>query len=128
MKKSIIIYLQLHFLELKLNFFVSLITFIYLFLICYNFSDQLIYLIIKTLLKLKILKYFIFNNIIDLFLTNFLISFFSTILIFIPFFILQLWFFFSSGLFKNENIKILKIFFIFFFFSLIIIFIKKSAH
>jgi sec-independent protein translocase protein TatC len=122
MKKSITIYLQLHFLELKYNFFISLITFIYLFTICYYFSDQLIYLIIKTLLDLKILKYFIFNNIIDFFLTNFLISLFSAILIFLPFLFFQLWFFFSSGLFKYENIKILKIFLIYFFFSLIIIY------
>jgi sec-independent protein translocase protein TatC len=116
-------YLRLHLIELKYNIFFFLISFLYLLFICSYFSDQLIYLFTKPLLQLKILKYFIYTDITEIFFLNFYLSILISILIFFPFFILQLWFFFSKGLTKNENIKILKCFLFFCIFNFNIIFL-----
>jgi len=77
-KNKIITYLQLHLYELKYNFFILSITFLYLFIISYYFSNQLIYLLIDILIKKDMLKYFIFTNITEIFITNITISIFIT--------------------------------------------------
>ena len=77
-KKKILSYLHLHFFELKYNFFIILITFFCLFSVSYYFSDQLIYLFVNNLLNKNMLKYFIFTNITDVFITNISISIFIT--------------------------------------------------
>ena len=50
-QNKIVTYLQLHLFELKYNFLILLVTFFYLFLISYYFSDQLIYLLVNNLLN-----------------------------------------------------------------------------
>nr|YP_009167036.1 Sec-independent transporter protein [Pythium insidiosum]YP_009167058.1 Sec-independent transporter protein [Pythium insidiosum]BAS30597.1 Sec-independent transporter protein [Pythium insidiosum]BAS30619.1 Sec-independent transporter protein [Pythium insidiosum] len=116
-------YLQLHFIELKYNLIIFIITFIYLFLVSYFFSNQLIYLFIKNLMNFNILKYFIFTNITEFFFTNIIISIFISALISLQLFIIQLWIFLSSGLYKYENLKFLKFYFFFLFINLIIIYL-----
>nr|AEP41333.1 SecY [Phytophthora syringae] len=120
-KNKIITYLQLHLFELKYNFFIILITFFYLFIISYYFSDQLIYLLVNNLLNQNMLKYFIFTNITEIFITNIFIAMFITTFITIQLSFLLIWFFLSKGLHKFENLIFIKFYFIFFFFNLIII-------
>nr|AFQ02459.1 SecY [Phytophthora taxon Pgchlamydo]AFQ02460.1 SecY [Phytophthora taxon Pgchlamydo]QPN54047.1 sec-independent transporter protein [Phytophthora chlamydospora] len=118
---KIITYLQLHLFELKYNFFIILITFIYLLIISYYFSDQLIYLLVNNLLNKNMLKYFIFTNITEIFITNIFISIFISTFISIQLSILLFWFFLSKGLYKYENFIFMKFYFFFLFFNLFII-------
>nr|YP_010507952.1 SecY [Phytophthora humicola]AEP41182.1 SecY [Phytophthora humicola]AEP41183.1 SecY [Phytophthora humicola]UXG56287.1 SecY [Phytophthora humicola] len=118
---KIITYLQLHLFELKYNFFIILITFFYLFIISYYFSDQLIYLLVNNLLNKNMLKYFIFTNITEIFITNIFISIFISTFISIQLSILLLWFFLSKGLYKFENLIFIKFYFFFIFFNFFII-------
>ena len=120
-KNKIINYLQLHLLELKYNFFILFITFFYLFIISYFFSDQLIFLLVNNLLNKNMLKYFIFTNITEIFITNIFIASFVSIFITIQSSILLIWFFISKGLYKFENFIFIKFYFIFIIFNFIII-------
>nr|AEP41128.1 SecY [Phytophthora cinnamomi var. parvispora] len=126
-KQKIITYLQLHLFELKYNFFILLITFFYLFIISYYFSDQLIYLLVTNLLNKNMLKYFIFTNITEIFITNISIAIFISIFLTIQLSILLIWFFLSKGLYKFENFIFLKFYLFFLIFNFfIIIFIFKN--
>nr|YP_010394796.1 sec-independent transporter protein [Phytophthora versiformis]DAZ89233.1 TPA_asm: sec-independent transporter protein [Phytophthora versiformis] len=120
-KKKITTYLQLHLFELKYNFFIILITFFYLFLISYYFSDQLIYLLVNNLLNKNMLKYFIFTNITEIFITNIFISIFISTFISIQLSILLIWFFLAKGLYQFENFFFLKFYIIFIIFNFFII-------
>nr|AEP40980.1 SecY [Phytophthora bishii]AEP40981.1 SecY [Phytophthora bishii] len=121
MKNKIITYLQLHLFELKYNFFIILITFFYLFLISYYFSDQLIYLLVNNLLHKNMLKYFIFTNITEIFITNIYISIYISIFLTIQLSILLIWFFLIKGLYKFENFLFIKFYIFFIIFNLFII-------
>jgi Sec-independent protein secretion pathway component TatC len=101
-------FLQLHYIELKYNIIVSIITFFYLFFICCSFSNQLIFLFIKIILKYNFFNYFIFTNILDFFFINIIISFIISFFIFIFILIIQYWFYIASGLFKYENLYFIK--------------------
>lgn len=118
---KIITYLELHLFELKCNFFIFLITFFYLFSICFYFSNQLIYLFVKILIKSNMLKYFIFTNITEMLLTSINISIFISLFIAIQLLIIQFWFFISSGLYQYENYKIMKFYILFIIFNIFII-------
>nr|AVN67130.1 SecY [Phytophthora sp. 'mugwort'] len=120
-KKKIITYLQLHLFELKYNFFILLITFFYLFIISYYFSDQLIYLLVNNLLNKNMLKYFIFTNITEIFITNIFIAIFITTFITIQLSFLLFWFFLSKGLYKFENFIFIKFYIFFIIFNFFII-------
>nr|AEP41181.1 SecY [Phytophthora hibernalis]AFQ02356.1 SecY [Phytophthora uniformis] len=120
-KNKIITYLQLHIFELKYNFFIILITFFYLFLISYCFSDQLIYLLVNNLLNQNLLKYFIFTNITEIFITNIFIAIFISTFITTQLSILLIWNFLSKGLYKFENFIFIKFYFNFIIFNFIII-------
>nr|UQT68339.1 sec-independent transporter protein [Nothophytophthora sp.] len=120
-KNKIITFLQLHLFELKYNFFILFITFFYLFIVSYYFSDQLIYLLINILLEQNMLKYFIFTNITEIFITNIFIAIFISLFITTQLSILLIWLFLSSGLYKFENIIFIKFYLIFIIFNLFII-------
>nr|YP_010394128.1 sec-independent transporter protein [Phytophthora litchii]DAZ88136.1 TPA_asm: sec-independent transporter protein [Phytophthora litchii] len=120
-KNKIITYLQLHLYELKYNFFIILITFFYLFIVSYYFSDQLIYLLVNNLLNKNMLKYFIFTNITEIFITNIFISIFIATFLIIQLSILLIWFFLSKGLYKFENFIFIKFYIIFLIFNFYII-------
>ena len=111
---TLITYFKLHFIELKYNFIIFSFSFLFIFLICSLYTDQIIYLFIKPLLNITELKYFIYTEITDIFFLNFYLAIFFSIFFFIPFLFIQIWFFLIKGFNKKENIKILKIFFIFF--------------
>ena len=120
-KNKIITYLHLHLFELKYNFFILLITFFYLFIISYYFSDQLIYLLVNTLLNRNMLKYFIFTNITEIFITNIFIASFIATFLTIQIIIILIWFFLSPGLYKFENLMFIKFYILFLLFNLFII-------
>ncbi len=68
------------------------------------------------------LKYFIFTSITEMFITNINISLYISIFISIQLLIIQFWFFISLGLYKDENYKIIKIYFLFILLNFLIIF------
>nr|YP_010118036.1 sec-independent transporter protein [Phytophthora fallax]AEP41162.1 SecY [Phytophthora fallax]AFQ02386.1 SecY [Phytophthora fallax]QPN54086.1 sec-independent transporter protein [Phytophthora fallax] len=121
-KHNIGTYLQLHLFELKYNFFILFFSFFYLFIISYYFSDQLIYLLVNNLLNKNMLKYFIFTNITEIFITNIFIASFISIFITIHLSILLIWLFISTGLYKFENFIFIKFYLLFFIFNLFIIY------
>lgn len=120
-KNKIITYLHLHLNELKYNFFIILIAFFYIFIISYYFSDQLIYLLVNNLLNRNMLKYFIFTNITEIFITNIFIATFISTFITIQLIILLIWFFLLKGLYKSENFFFIKFYFIYIIFNFFII-------
>nr|YP_010117997.1 sec-independent transporter protein [Phytophthora captiosa]AEP41061.1 SecY [Phytophthora captiosa]AEP41062.1 SecY [Phytophthora captiosa]AFQ02364.1 SecY [Phytophthora captiosa]QPN54008.1 sec-independent transporter protein [Phytophthora captiosa] len=120
-KNKIETYLQLHLFELKYNFFILFFTFFYLFIISYYFSDQLIYLLVNNLLNKNMLKYFIFTNITEIFITNIFIASFISIFITVQLSIVLIWLFVSTGLYKFENFIIIKFYFLFIIFNFFII-------
>ena len=120
-KNKIITYIHLHLFELKYNFFLFLLIFLYLFLITYYFSDQVIYLLVTNLLNKKMLKYLIFTNITEIFITNLFISFFISFFITIQLAIILIWVFLLKGLYKFENFIFLKFYFFYLFFIYYII-------
>ena len=122
MNKNIIqSYLHLHLYELKYNCFIILIMFFYLFIISYYFSDQLIYLLINNLLNQNMLKYFIFTNITEIFITNIFIAIFIAIFLTLQLTILLIWFFLLQGLYQFENLIFIKLYFFYFFFIFFLI-------
>nr|AEP41240.1 SecY [Phytophthora sp. 'lagoariana']AFQ02467.1 SecY [Phytophthora sp. FM-2012]AFQ02436.1 SecY [Phytophthora sp. 'lagoariana']AFQ02437.1 SecY [Phytophthora sp. 'lagoariana']AFQ02438.1 SecY [Phytophthora sp. 'lagoariana'] len=120
-KNKIKTYLQLHLFELKYNFIIICITFLYLFIISYYFSDQLIYLLVNNLITKNMLKYLIFTNITEIFITNIFISTFISIFITIQLSIILIWFFLSTGLYQFENFIFIKFYTFFVIFNFIII-------
>lgn len=120
-KNKIITHLQLHLLELKYTLITFLISFFYIFLISYYFSDQLIYLLVNNLLGKEILEYFIFTNITEIFTTNFFVSMFVSIFISTQLVIILSWFFLKDGLYRFENFIFIKFYFFFIIFTLFII-------
>ena len=113
--------LELHLLELRYNSLIFMFNFFYLFLICYYFSDELIYLSVQILVKKNMLKFLIFTNITEIFVTNFFLSFVISFFISIQLFIIQFWFFISKGLYKRENLNFIKFYIIFLIFNIFII-------
>lgn len=120
-KNKIKTYLQLHLFELKYNFIIICLTFLYLFIISYYFSDQLIYLLVNNLINKNMLKYLIFTNITEIFITNIFISTFISLFITIQLSIILIWFFLSTGLYKFENFIFIKFYVFFIIFNFFII-------
>ena len=114
-------YFQLHLIELKYNIYLFFFSFFFLFLVCYYFSNQLIFLFIKPFILYDFFQYFIYTDITEIFILHLYISFIISFSILIPFLSIQFWFFFFPGLTKKENIKIFKFLLLFFFFNFIII-------
>nr|AEP41243.1 SecY [Phytophthora macrochlamydospora]AEP41244.1 SecY [Phytophthora macrochlamydospora]AEP41310.1 SecY [Phytophthora quininea] len=120
-KNKIKTYLQLHFFELKYNFFILFSTFFYLFIISYYFSDQLIYLLVNNLLNKNMLKYLIFTNITEIFITNIFIASFISIFLTIQLSIILIWNFLLTGLYKFENFIFIKFYILYIIFNFFII-------
>lgn len=120
-------YFQLHLFELKYNIIIFLFSFFYLFFVLYLYSNQIIFLFTNILLNKIILKYFIFTNITEIFMTNFYLSFSISSILMSQLFCFQIWFFLYKGFFKYENFKLIKFYILYIFFNifiLIFIFIK----
>jgi sec-independent protein translocase protein TatC len=95
--------------ELKLRSFYLGTTIVLTFTVCYLFSNELVYLLIKPFLKLSLeLKheylYFIFTSVVDAFLIYLQVSFIIANILIIPFVLIQFWLFVLPGLYTYENI------------------------
>lgn len=112
---------QIHLQEFKHHFIIFLLTFIYLFFICYYFADQLIFSFSKKLIQSNLLKYFIFTNITEIIQTNIFIALIISLFISLQLLFIQFWLFISNGLFKYENLNIIKFFCFFTIFNSLII-------
>ena len=125
--KQMVHYFEIHFHELMRHGISFLFSFCYIFCVCYYFSNQLIYLFVHVLIQSETLKYFIFTDITEMFVTNIYISFVVSSYISIQVLILHIYVYLSEGLYKSENYKFLKIFLIFVIFNIfmvLVIFIK----
>lgn len=101
-------------------------------LVCFFYSEQIFYILIKPFLKvIKDLDnfsenrgYFIFTNLTDGFLVNLKIVFLFSFLISLPFIFFQIWFFLVPGLFNYEKAFLKKVFKTSFFLYLFSIFLS----
>jgi sec-independent protein translocase protein TatC len=105
-------YISIHFNELKISFLLYFITFLFLFFLNYLYIDQIIYLLIKPIIQIKKTNHFILSTISEAFFVKTYCAFYITLIILIPFIFLHFWYILSEGLYKHENIFILKTFFI----------------
>lgn len=105
--------------ELKFHFLLFFFLFLSFFIISYYYSDQWIYLLIQPLIYLKKSNYFIFTDIIEIFSIKIILSVILSVFFTILCGFFQFWFFLAPGLYKKENIFIIKIL-IFFLFLFII--------
>lgn len=112
-------YFLKHLKELQLHIILYIILTSFLFIISYIYSDQWIYILIKPLISLKKSNYLIFTDIVEIFMVKILLSLIISISISIICSLFQIWFFLAPGLYKKENILLLKIL-IFFLIILII--------
>ena len=111
-------YYQLHFMEFKFHIFLCCFSFFFTFLINYFFIYQCFFFITKCFFFFEKMNYFIFSNITELFWMKIYISLIFSFFFQLPFWFFQFFLFFSSGLYKKENILLLSIliFIIFFLF------------
>lgn len=112
-------YFSKHFNHLKFHLILALTIFINIFIICYWYSNECLYLLIKNIIINKKFNYFILTDIPEIFYIKILISFYVSVLLSLLINCLNFWIFLAPGLYKKENYFILKflfIYFIFFFF------------
>ena len=116
-------YFELHLFELRYSLFYLFFTFFYLFFVTYYFSNEVIYLLINILMEKNFYKYFIFSTITELYYTNIFISIVISFLITCKCFLFECWFFLMGGLYKYENLIILKLYIYFFISNIVFFFI-----
>ena len=112
-------FFKLHFNELTFLVLCLIFNFLYIFFICFLYSNQLIFLFLIVLIKLDLLKYLIFTHITEIFVTKINICFFVSFFLTLNIFIIKIWFFLYEGLYKHENIKFFKKYLLFLLFSII---------
>ena len=98
-----------HLKELQLHILLYVVLTFFLFIISYIYSNQCIYLLIKPLLLTKKSNYLIFTDMVEVFIVKILLSLTISLLISTVFSLFQFFFFFAPGLYKRENILLLKI-------------------
>jgi sec-independent protein translocase protein TatC len=111
--------------ELKLRSFYCGFAFLQIFCICFFFSNEFIFLLVKPFLQIYFnfkgeYLYFIFTDISEAFLTSLHLSFFLVFFLIFPLFLINLWCFLVPGLFKYENqffIFFITLFLLLFFFG-----------
>ena len=107
-----------YFKELKLRFIYILISFIFNCFLFFNFSQELLFILIKPLLAInsdKTFNYFIFTHMSDVLLVYIKIAFFFAIFCMIPVIFLQCLFFLIDGLYNYEKNFFIFVFVILFF-------------
>lgn len=104
-----------HINDLKYHLILYIYIIFQIILISYYYNLEITYILVKPLINLINLNYFIFTNITELFLIKIIISFYFGFIISLLFLLFQIWIFLSKGLFKNENIQFLYYFCLFLF-------------
>ena len=102
-------YFLKHLKELQLHLILYILLITFLFIISYIYSDQWIYILIKPLISLKKSNYLIFTDIVEMFMVKILLSIVIALSISLICSLFQIWFFLAPGLYKMENIILLKI-------------------
>jgi len=104
--------------ELKLRFIYIVISFIFNCFLFFNFSQELLFILIKPLLLINNnnnFNYFIFTHMSDVLLVYIKIAVFFAIFCIIPVIFLQCLFFLIDGLYNYEKKFFIFVFFILFF-------------
>ncbi|MGN0929538.1 MAG: twin-arginine translocase subunit TatC [Alphaproteobacteria bacterium] len=96
-----------HLTELRSRIIHSLLFFIFAFVFCYTFKDDIYNLItyplISTLQNNHITSKLIYTKITEAFTSTLSITFSSALFISIPYFAIELWLFITPALYKNEK-------------------------
>lgn len=96
-----------HLTELRSRIIHSLLFFIFAFVFCYTFKDDIYNLItyplISTLQNNHITNKLIYTKITEAFTSTLSITFSSALFISIPYFAIELWLFITPALYKNEK-------------------------
>jgi sec-independent protein translocase protein TatC len=96
-----------YWLELKIRLIYSFIMLLITVIVCYIYKEPIIYLLIKPLIntsQLDIKQYFIFTNLIEIFIMYLKITFIISLYLIIPFILYQIWLFLIPGLYLYEKI------------------------
>ena len=98
-----------HMYELKYRFLYYILSNIITMIVCYEFSNELIYILVKPLLQNEVHKIdqLIYTNITEAFFTYINISIFFAIYLTIPILIYQLFFYVLPGLYNHEKNKVI---------------------
>jgi sec-independent protein translocase protein TatC len=91
-----------HIYELRLRIFFISISFSSLFLCCYVFHVEFLFLFLKPLLQNNQF-FFMYTHVLDAFMTFWYISFFFCFILIFPFVLNQLWCFIKPGLYVFEK-------------------------
>lgn len=92
--------------EFKNRFFYCFLSFSLNFIVWLNFSKEILFLLVKPLLKINggsFFSYFIFTNMTDILLLYFKIALIFSFIFTIPILFLELWFFLIEGLYTYEK-------------------------
>ena len=95
--------------EIKVRLFYILTMLVCTFITCYIFKEPIIYILIKPLLTIST-QYFIFTNLIEIFIMYLKILLIISLYLIIPFILYQIWLFLVPGLYLYEKVS-LKYFF-----------------
>jgi len=109
----------IHIKELKWRFSYLFISFLSNLVICFYFLRELLFIFIwpLSIVSNKIYQYFIFTQMMDVFFVYLKIILFVTLILVLPIFLIQLWYFFVPGLYEYEKTILYFIFLTFILFS-----------
>lgn len=119
------IFFQKHLIHFKNHMILILMFFTVLFNLCYGYSNQLIYYLIKPLILFGITDYLIMTDVTEVFYIQVYVTFLVSLLLTLWFVAYQILLFLSTGLYKSENcqaIICITLFFVFFWISLSVCF------
>lgn len=116
-------YFNIYLNEIKHNLYIYCFLFILIFVINYFYYDQILYMLIKPVIKFKKIEYFILTTLTEAFITKLHISCFISLTIWLIIISIHIWFFIAPGLYKYENTKILQLFFILIIYNYIVLII-----
>jgi len=96
-----------HFTEFRKRFIIYLISFLFIFSVCWSYKNLLLKIFTYPLIKSVSINHLIYTKIPELFTSNLEIVFISSIIISIPILIMQIFSFLSPALKKEEKINVI---------------------
>lgn len=116
------LFFKKHLIELKWRFFYICSSILFIFIICYIFKNEFLFLCVKPLiLNISFETSLVYTHLTEMFLVYINISLFFTILYSIPYILYQCWIFTLPALYFEESLElkeILKYFLFFLYFGL----------
>lgn len=95
-----------HFIEFRKRFIIALLSFIFIFVICWSYKSQILKAFTYPILQNSSIKYLISTKITEVFASYLEICFISAFILSIPILILQIILFISPALKKSEKINV----------------------